>query len=248
MSDAELDRAGLRELLDERPGAVESGKGLFERLRRLVVVASLWTAAALALATLPFVVLVRGGVVASAWGAGGWTALLLGCLASAALLALYAWAVGRRSGGATIRLLLRRAAWGLALALGAYAAVGVAASFVNDLGARAEYRSLHPVLRIAVAGVVLADGETVLPHGTRTVEDYWLVGLTTEEASLHFPQPDGFVHALDLRTRGRREWRNRGLELAFWALGFHTRRNMGTANHLHVSLRPPGRPARAPVP
>jgi hypothetical protein len=44
---------------------------------------------------------------------------------------------------------------------------------------------------------------------------------------------------LDIRTRGRREWRNRGLELAFWAMGFHALRHVGTADHLHVSLRMP---------
>lgn len=61
-----------------------------------------------------------------------------------------------------------------------------------------------------------------------------------KEASLHFPQDDGWVHAVDLRTTGRPEWRNRALEMAFWVFGFHSLRHVGTADHLHVSLRLPG--------
>lgn len=36
------------------------------------------------------------------------------------------------------------------------------------------------------------------------------------------------------------EWRNLAAELAFRAMGFHTLRHVGTADHLHVSLRLPG--------
>jgi hypothetical protein len=66
------------------------------------------------------------------------------------------------------------------------------------------------------------------------------MGLTPIEASLHVRQDDGYVHALDLRTEGRSELRNRAIQIAFWALGFHTLRHVGTADHLHVSLRMPG--------
>ena len=59
-------------------------------------------------------------------------------------------------------------------------------------------------------------------------------------AFVHFRQDDGFVHALDLRTIHRPEWRNLAAELAFRAMGFHTLRHVGTADHLHVSLRSPG--------
>jgi hypothetical protein len=65
------------------------------------------------------------------------------------------------------------------------------------------------------------------------------MGLPPAEASLHFEQATGYVHALDLRTRGRPEWRNRAVELGFWALGFHSLRHVGTADHLHLSLRLP---------
>ncbi len=65
-------------------------------------------------------------------------------------------------------------------------------------------------------------------------------GLPANESSLHFRQDDGFVHALDLRTVNRPEWRNLAAELAFRAMGFRTLRHVGTADHLHVSLRSPG--------
>jgi hypothetical protein len=52
-------------------------------------------------------------------------------------------------------------------------------------------------------------------------------------------QEDGYVHAMDLRTEGRTELRNRGIQLGFWLLGFSTLRHVGTADHLHVSLRLP---------
>ena len=71
----------------------------------------------------------------------------------------------------------------------------------------------------------------------RTPQFYARAGLPSNESSLHLRQDDGFVHALDLRTINRPEWRNLLAELAFRAMGFHTLRHVGTADHLHVSLR-----------
>ncbi len=65
------------------------------------------------------------------------------------------------------------------------------------------------------------------------------MGLPVYERSLHFEQADGYIHAMDLRTLGRGEWRNRLMELYFRTLGFRTLRHVGTADHLHVSLPPP---------
>ena len=99
--------------------------------------------------------------------------------------------------------------------------------------------AIHPLLRVASSALILVDPASVITDAARTAEDYWLMGLAPNEASLHFEQEDGFVHALDLRTIGRAEWRNRAVEMAFWALGFHSLRHVGTADHLHVSLRLP---------
>jgi hypothetical protein len=56
------------------------------------------------------------------------------------------------------------------------------------------------------------------------------------EASLHFRQRDGYVHAMDLRTIGRGAVRNWTTAVYFRVLGFRTLRHVGTADHLHVSL------------
>jgi hypothetical protein len=120
-----------------------------------------------------------------------------------------------------------------------YGLVFVAGSNVKSDEVRSEYARLHPLLRFAASGLVLFDPSSVITDAGRTTRDYWMMGLPEPEASLHFEQSSGFVHALDLRTRGRPEWRNRVVEVAFWALGFHALRHVGTADHLHVSLRLP---------
>ena len=62
--------------------------------------------------------------------------------------------------------------------------------------------------------------------------------LAVNETSLHYPQADGFVYAVDVRTLGRPEWRNQVVSLYFQVMGFRTLRHVGTADHLHVELRP----------
>ncbi len=240
MSDLKVDYEGLRGLLEdghEEAAARARRRRLPGRLARRT---ALWIASAVILATLPFVVLVRVGVFGqTAWGLGPWGAVFLGGTATGLLLWLYAWVAGRwLGGGKATRRFLTRGAWGVAAAWAVYASVYVAGGRVKGPEVRAEYRALHPLLRLATSAVFVADGETVITDAGRTPEDYWLMGLSKPEASLHFRQDDGFVHALDIRTRGRREWRNVGLELAFWTLGLNTLRHVGTADHLHVSLRP----------
>ena len=55
--------------------------------------------------------------------------------------------------------------------------------------------------------------------------------------SLHYVQEDGYIHAVDLRTRGRGEVTNRLVQLYFWTVGLGTLRHVGTSDHLHVELR-----------
>jgi len=236
-----IDYSGLGSLVAEAPARREKkaswGRRFVRALRRLL----LWTAAALVLATLPFYALVRGGVFAyRAWNLGTWPSFLLAVAVTSLLLAGYAWAVGRGLGaGKGARRLLRRGAVGLVVAYAVYGLVFVAGANVKSDEVRAEYDTLHPMLRLAASLVFLADPAAVMTDAGRTPEDYWLWGLPVNEASLHFQQDDGWVHAVDLRTKGRPEWRNRTLELAFWAFGFHSLRHVGTADHLHVSLRLP---------
>ncbi len=91
---------------------------------------------------------------------------------------------------------------------------------------------------VAVATLILADDELVVTDLSRTPEDYAAMGLPVYEASLHYPQEDGYVHAMDLRTMGRPGWRNMLTQNYFRLLGLRTLRHVGTADHLHVSLPP----------
>lgn len=206
------------------------------RVLRTVVA---WITVAVLLAVAPFYVLVRVGVLAhEGWGLGPWASLALGVTAISVILAGYAWVVGRMMGtGPGTRRLLDRGAVALGVAFALYGAIWVGAGKAGDPAVRAEYRTLHPALQVATGLIFLADPGRVVTGDARTREDYRLLGLPAAEAALHFPRDDGFVHAVDFRTRGRPEWGNKAVELGFWFLGFHARRMRGTADHLHVSIR-----------
>jgi hypothetical protein len=191
-----------------------------------------------ALTVLPFVILIRGGVLLYLWwGLGTWPSLVLAAVATLWLLALYAIAAGRWIGARKeMRRLLARGAMGVGVAYVVYALVFVASANVGSSGVRAEYRSLHPLLRVASSSVFLVDEDAVITDAARSREDYAAMGLPELEASLHYRQADGYVHALDLRTNGRSWLRNLTVQIAFRALGFRVLRHVGTADHLHVSL------------
>lgn len=194
------------------------------------------------LATLPFALLIRGGVLAyEVWGVGTWPALALSAAATAALLAGYAWFLTRRFGASRgVRKVVIRAAAGVALAWVVYGLVFVASENVKSDDVASEYAGVHPLLRLAASALILVDPASVITDASRTLDDYRAMGLPPNEASLHFEQSTGYVHALDLRTAGRPEWRNRLVALGFAALGFHSLRHVGTADHLHLSLSLPG--------
>lgn len=240
-SDLRIDYGDLTGLVDEGVRQSKKKKERRKRFRSAPAQFARALAIGLVLAVLPFWLLIRGGVFAyQEWGIGTWPALMLSALASAAVLAFYAWAVSRRFGaGRGTRKLFTRAAAAVGIAYVGYALVFVASENVKSEEIAAEYSSIHPLLRVAASALTLVDPAAVITDASRTAEDYWLMGLPTNEASLHFEQASGYVHALDLRTNGRPEWRNRLVELGFWALGFHSLRHVGTADHLHISLRLP---------
>lgn len=241
MSGMRIDYSDLGRIVEEGHRAAEARERrrgwLGRALRRLVA----WTVVVGLLATAPYFVLVRVGVAAyRGWGLGPWGSVAAGLAATLLVLLAYAWIGGRRLGaGRGVRKLLRRGAIALGVAYVAYAAIYVGGANVKSAEVRDEYRELHPLLRVAASAVFLLDGGRVMTDASRTPEDYWLMGLPVNEASLHFEQEDGYVHALDLRTSDRPEWGNRVVELLFWSLGFHSLRHVGTADHLHVSLRLP---------
>ena len=241
MSDLRIDYSGLSGLVDEGKKQSQRSEARRTRLRTLPLRAARAAAIGTVLALLPFALLIRGGVFAyQEWALGTWPALLLAAAATALLLGLYAWGVSHRMGaGKGLKKLFTRGAVAVGVAYVGYALVFVASANVKSEDVRSEYSAIHPLLRVASSALILVDPASVITDAGRTAEDYWLMGLPPNEASLHFEQDDGFVHALDLRTIGRPEWRNRAVEVAFWALGFHSLRHVGTADHLHVSLRLP---------
>ncbi|MEQ9399463.1 MAG: hypothetical protein RJQ04_09840 [Longimicrobiales bacterium] len=249
MSGTRIDYQGLKELVDEghRQAAVRTARRGWPLrfliwLTRLGVRSGLAVGAVLLLLALPFVVLIRGGMLAYGAGWGAWTSVGAGTLGVTLLLGVYAAVAARRMGASrNVRKILARGGMALGALFVVYATTYVAVGQTTSAEVRAEFGDLHPLLRVAASTVFLVDGHRVMTDASRTAEDYWLMGLPVNEASLHFHQEDtGFVHALDLRTRGRAEWSNRLAELAFWSMGFHALRHVGTADHLHVSLRLPG--------
>jgi hypothetical protein len=213
------------------------------RLRRSSVLptAARWVVGACVLAALPFLLLIRGGVLLYQWwGLGTWPSLLVSALATMSLLAAYAGVVGTWLGArAELRRLFARGAMGIGAAYVVYALVFVAGANVKSADVRAEYRALHPLLRLASSAVILVDPGSVITDASRTSEDYARMGLPNEERSLHYRQANGYVHALDFRTTGRSGLRNFTVQMGFRALGFHVLRHGGTGDHLHISLPVP---------
>lgn len=189
-------------------------------------------------AVLPFILLVRLSVLFYERAElGSWGSVALAAAATALLLVIYLWILRVRF---QRRWTVPTAAWrGVAFAVVAYvvyALVYLSSAQAKTADVRRGFLDLHPVMRVVASTVLLADRSALLTGAGRTVADYRAWGLPVNEASLHFEQPDGWVHAMDLRTLGRPEWRNRALHLYFWAAGLRTLRHMGTADHLHVSL------------
>lgn len=217
----------------------EGGGGGRRSVRRRV---RLFLLLALPGAVLPFLLLLRGSVHAhTAWGFGPWPSVLTGLAFATLTLGALVWgalaAVGFPRG---FRRVLSRAAIALAAVFVVHGLLHVGVRNVKGDAVRAEYRALHPLLRLGSTVLVLVDRNAVMTDASRVREDYAAMGLPAAETSLHYPQDDGYVHALDLRTLGRPEWRNVLVSTGYRLMGFRTLRHRGTADHLHVSLPPRG--------
>ena len=186
----------------------------------------------------PFVIVIRGGLEAEArFGLAALPAVALGVVTAATLLFLLAWIVAKILGlPGILRWIATRGAALAVLTCVANGLFTVAAENVKTPNLATEYRSLHPLLRLGTAALVLVDPEAVVTDASRTPEDYAAWGLDANQASLHFIQDDGYAHALDLRTRGRSEFRNLLARLGFELMGFETLRHTGTADHLHIAM------------
>lgn len=189
-------------------------------------------------AALPFVLLVRGAVTAHRFfDAPGWLAVALGAGLAAICLTIMGSRVSRRFTG---RDRTREVALVVALPLVLVFSVS-ALGWLSHANAKTpeisgRWRELHPALRLAVGSARLADTEVVVTDIGRRRSDYARMGLRPVHRSHHYVQSDGWVHAVDLRTRGRGRVRNTLSHAWFAAMGFETLRHRGTADHLHIAL------------
>jgi hypothetical protein len=208
------------------------------KLLRVSLKVSFFTLKVVLVLALPFVLLVRGSVYSyQEMGLHTWTALGAGVAMTVLLFLIYASWLWKRMTGK--RKLPRLAGRVLMVAVGGYAAYGLlflSAANVKTPELREYYTSLHPLLRLGSSTFLLFDREAVITDMQRTPEDYLKMGLPVSETSLHFKLEDKYVHAMDLRTLGRPEWRNYITDRYFRLMGFGTLRHVGTADHLHVSL------------
>jgi len=197
----------------------------------------------LLLAVLPFFLLVRVSVfVYSHYACPTWLALAAGVCCTLLVLTVYAaWISKRLTGRAPLLVLARRVALPVALAYCGYALVFLSSANAKTERVRSYYTTLHPLLRLALSTWILLDRDAVITDLARRPEDYAALGLAVNDGSLHLVQPDGYVHAADLRTGGRGWIRNGLVRLYFWGMGFGTLRHAGrrrgaTVDHLHVEL------------
>ena len=232
-----LKSSALREW-DRLVGALETARREPRRLGPWMVQVVRLAAKTVVVALLPFFALVR--VAVFLYEREGWpTALALagGTACTAAVVTAYgAWIWHRLTGSVRLTLVARRVALPFVVAYCAYALVYLSAANAKSERVRAYYASLHPLLRVALSTLILADRDVVITDLTRRPEDFATMGLPKNDGTLHYVQRDGYAHAADLRTAGRGIVRNRLVQLYFWSMGFSTLRHVGTADHLHVEL------------
>jgi len=190
---------------------------------------------------LPFVLLVRlGSWLYLNWDYPTWVALGVAAGVTVVLLSVYAaWISRALTGRARLMTVAKWVALPLVVAYCGYALLYVADTNTKTAEVRSYYRSLHPVLRIALSTLILADDDLVITDLARQPEDYERMGLPIRDRSDHYRQKDGYVHGADIRTIGRPAWRNWLIERYFRIMGFRTLRHVGTADHLHVGIGVP---------
>ena len=186
---------------------------------------------------LPFLVYVRASVYLYGHGANPWVAIAVSAILTFGVVCGCIVLVARRfRGRARVPTVVKWAASPFVFAWCVYAAFYLSRVNVKSDEVRAYYRAVNPILRVALSTIVLVDPDLVVTDMGRVAEDYRRMGLPINDRTKHYRQADGWVHAVDLRTRGRGEIRNRAVQLYFWSMGFSTLRHVGTADHLHVQL------------
>jgi len=208
--------------------------------RGLALWVGLWLGRLTLVLGLPLWLLVRGALLAhERFGTNAWAAVAVGALAAALWIAVIAARVARRvTRRSPFRAIATRVVLPCVIAFCVYALFYVSPTNVKAEGVRISYTEVHPILRIALATSILLDPEIVITDMSREPDDYRALGLPRREKSLHYPQADGWVHAVDLRTKGRGFVRVGLTRVYFWLMGFDSLRHGGSADHLHVSFPP----------
>ena len=187
---------------------------------------------------LPFFVYVRASVYFYEHGATPWLAIAGSMLLTMGVVALYgAWLSRRFHGRARLAMFARWVGVPLVAAWCLYAAFYLARVNAKSDEVHGYYSTVHPILRVALSTVILLDPDLVITDMARVPADYGRMGLPVNDRTKHYLQRDGWVHAVDLRTREHGAIANRLVQLYFWMMGFSTLRHVGTADHLHVQLK-----------
>jgi hypothetical protein len=187
----------------------------------------------------PFIILLKGCVYLHLkYGLATWIALAGSVLLTALVLTIYAVGLFFVLHRSVSRVARRLAVAAAVLVVGycGYTLLFFPETNVKKSESSSEFARLHPFLRLSLITFVLLDSELIVSDMSRTREEYSSMGVRASRRSLHYPQSDGYVHAVDLRTIGRGRIRNFAIESYFWLIGFNTLRHTGTADHLHISL------------
>jgi len=193
---------------------------------------------------LPFAVLVRGSVFIYEHGTRSvWLSVATAGILTGGVITAYAVWIARkfmnrgvRGGRALVMPVAKWVALPLVLFYCGYSLLYLASVNAKSDPVRAYYRSVHPLLRLALSTAILVDRDILITDTGRMPDDYGRMGLPTKTRSRHYKQADGWIHAVDLRTTGRGFIKSRGVQFYFSLMGFDTRRHVGTADHLHVEL------------
>ena len=228
-----------REVIHEWQPRIQSVRRSVKRAWRRETVAALFLASlkALALVALPFLVYVRASVYLYRHGARPWIAILVSAILTLGIVSGFVILIARRfRRRAGVPTVVKWAALPVVFTWCVYAAFYLSRVNVKSDAVRAYYSAVNPILRVALSTIVLVDPDLVVTDMGRVRANYRRMGLPVNDRTKHYRQRDGWVHAVDLRTRGRGAIRNRVVQLYFWSMGFSTLRHVGTADHLHVQL------------
>ena len=99
-----------------------------------------------------------------------------------------------------------------------------------------EYQQLNPILRMSMGVITLMDKSLIITDAQRNSADYAKMGMKTKKNSLHYKQSNGYVHAIDIRTKNRTLVAIFCTKIYFKLMGFQVLHHTGTAEHIHISL------------